>query len=112
MIGMHTLTPAAEGPVPFQGPTPADQQPTDLSGALAMADQIMWRDGGVTKEEIMVFNAFVESTIMKIQAAMAEMQQGAAGASELGDSNATGDWNQFSGQGGQDMPQPGYGGGY
>lgn len=104
------LMPAQEGPAPPMMTTPPeDQQPTDLAGALAMVDSIIWRDGGIDQQEMSTFSAWVQQTMMRIQAFLAQQQQmGMMGNPQqqgLGSSGVQ-DYNFFGGEGGQDLEKP------
>jgi hypothetical protein len=106
-----SLTPAAEGPYPMMGETPPDQQPMDLKQALALVDSLIWRDNGMDQEEMGIWSAWVQQTMMKIQAQQMAQTQGdpaAQGQQEgLGSSSATQDINPFGGPGGQNLPGTG-----
>jgi hypothetical protein len=106
-----SLTPAAEGPWPAMGETPSDQQPMDLKQALATVDSLIWRDNGMDQQEMAVWAAWVQQTMMRIQAQQMAVAQGdpAMQGQEqgLGSSSATQDVNPFGGPGGQDLPGTG-----
>jgi hypothetical protein len=105
------MTPAAEGPYPMMGEPPPDQQSMDLKQALAMVDSLIWRDNGMDQQEMSVWSAWVQQTMMKIQAQQMAQTQGdpaAQGQQQgLGSSSATQDINPFGGAGGQDLPGTG-----
>ena len=109
-----SLTPAAEGPYPMMGEPPGDQQSMDLKQALAMVDSMIWRDNGMDQQEMAIWAAWVQQTMMKVQAQqMAQQQQGVGDPAMqgqqqgLGSSSATQDINPFGGPGGQDLQTEG-----
>jgi hypothetical protein len=108
-----SMQPAAEGPYPMMGEPPPDQQSMDLQQALAMVDSLIWRDNGMDQQEKAVWSAWVQQTMMKIQAQQMAAQQGggdpeAQGQQQgLGSSSATQNINPFGGEGGQDLPGTG-----
>jgi hypothetical protein len=105
--------PAAEGPYPMMGEPPGDQQQMDLKQALAMVDSMIWRDGGMDQQEMSIWAAWVQQTMMKVQAQQMAAQQGQGDPSQqgqqqgLGSSSATQDINPFGGPGGQDLEPAG-----
>jgi hypothetical protein len=105
---MNGLMPAAEGPPPVYNGAPPDQQPFDLEGALAMAESIIWRDGGMDKAEEAVLMGWIQRQIIRMQAVQAQAAQGMAGQQPgLGSSGASvGEHNPFSGR--NSSPMPGY----
>ena len=106
-----SLAPAAEGPYPMMGEPPGDQQPMDLKQALALVDSLIWRDNGMDQEEMAIWSAWVQQTMMKIQAQQMAQTAGdpaAQGQQQgMGSSSATQDINPFGGAGGQDLPGTG-----
>ncbi len=82
------LMPAAEGPFPIYNGAPADQQPLDLPGALALVDSIIWRDGGMDQNEQRIWGAWVQQTIMKAQAQAQTQQAGLGTQQGIGESSA------------------------
>jgi hypothetical protein len=106
-----SLTPAAEGPYPMMGEPPGDQQSMDLKQALAIVDSLIWRDNGMDQEEMSIWSAWVQQTMMKIQAQQMAQTAGdpaAQGQQQgMGSSSATQDINPFGGAGGQDLPGTG-----
>lgn len=101
-----SIMPATESPYPAYRQAPPDQQPQDLEGALAVVDSIIFRDGGMDKNEQAVFTAWVQKTVTTAQAlAQQQMMSGQSPDQEgLASSSATSDLNTFGGPGGEDMP--------
>lgn len=101
--------PAQEGPFPMLTEPPPNAQPMDLQQAFMLVDSMIWRDGGMDTQEQQIFAAWVQQTMMKVQAQkMAQMQQGggegmAGQQAGLGSTSAPVDVNQFGGAGGQDL---------
>ena len=82
------LTPPAEGPAPYYNGAPADAQPMDLEGALAMVDSIIFRDGGMDQQEQAIFGAWVQNVMLKAQALAAQGMQSEGQQQGLGSSGA------------------------
>lgn len=91
------LPAAAEGPAPYYNGAPPDQVPTDLEGALALVDSIIWADRTFDQREQAIFNAWVQKTVMRARAASQMQQQGQTDPNQqagLGSSSAS-DYDAF-----------------
>jgi hypothetical protein len=100
---------AQEGPFPMMTGAPPNAQPMDLAQAFATVDSLIWRDGGMDDQEMQIFSAWVQQTMMKIQAQeqqQAMQQGGMAGAAQQAGAGSTSspvDSNPFGGAGATDL---------
>ena len=108
-MSMMLAPPAAqEGPFPMMTDTPPNAQSMDLAQAFALVDSIIWRDRGMDNQEMRIFGAWVQQTMMKIQAQQVAQQQQGGGDAEIqgqqaGLGSTSSPVNQFGTAGATDM---------